>query len=410
VRADRDDPPYKLAGALLLAVTIVAGTLLFLQFRGQFSPATELTLLSPRAGLVVEPGAKVTYNGVEIGRVARIVEVTDDRADRSDRADHPPMARVTLDVDPHYLHFIPANAVAEILATTVFGNKYVSFSSPEHPVAQRISSNDVIDVTSVTSEFNTVFETVTALAEQVDPIKLNQTLSATAEALTGLGDRFGESLIDGNRVLDDLNPKMPRVRNDIGQVAALADVYADASPDLFEGLDHAVTTARTLTAQSGDIDAALLAALGFADDAAGTFERAGPYLVRGAADLIPTSKLLDDYRGMILCTIRNYAQVGPAIARALGGDNGFSLRTASSVLGVGNPFIYPDNLPRVNARGGPEGRPGCWQKVTRDLWPMPYLVTDTGYSIAPYNHIGFGQPMLIDYVWGRQIGELTVNP
>ncbi len=78
--ADRDDPPYKLAGALLLAVTIVAGTLLFLQFRGHFSPATELTLLSPRAGLVVEPGAKVTYNGVEIGRVARIVGVMDDRA------------------------------------------------------------------------------------------------------------------------------------------------------------------------------------------------------------------------------------------------------------------------------------------------------------------------------------------
>ena len=69
-----------------------------------------------------------------------------------------------------------------------------------------------------------------------------------------------------------------------------------------------------------------MAALGFADDAAGTFERAGPYLVRGAADLIPTSKLLDDYRGMILCTIRNYHDVGPAIARALGGDNGFSLR------------------------------------------------------------------------------------
>lgn len=268
----------------------------------------------------------------------------------------------------------------------------------------------MIDVASVTTEFNTVFETVTEIAEQVDPIKLNQTLSAAAEGLTGLGDRFGDSLIDGNRILADLNPQLPRLRNDVGQVAALADVYADAAPDLFEGLDHAVTTARTLDAQSGDIDAALIATLGFADDAAATFERAGPYLVRGAADLIPTSKLLDDYRGMILCTIRNYAEVGPAIARSLGGDNGYSLRSAGTVFGAGNPFIYPDNLPRVNARGGPEGRPGCWQKVTRDLWPMPYLVMDTGYSVAPYNHIEFGQPMFTDYVWGRQVGELTINP
>lgn len=136
--ADRDHPPYKLAGALLLALTMVAGSLLFLQFRGHFSAATELTLRSPRAGLVVEPGAKVTYNGVEIGRVARIAEVTDDRAGR---ADHSPTARLTLDVDPDYLRYIPANAVAEIRATTVFGNKYVSFSSPEillHNVSRAI--------------------------------------------------------------------------------------------------------------------------------------------------------------------------------------------------------------------------------------------------------------------------------
>ena len=195
----------------------------------------------------------------------------------------------------------------------------------------------------------------------------------------------------------------------IDRVAALADVYADASPDLLDGLDAAATTARTLTEHSGDVDAALLAALGFADDNTEVFDRAGPYLVRGAADLVPTSMLLDEYRGMIFCTIRNYAEVGPEIARTLG-DNGYSLRAAGTVLGAGDPFVYPDNLPRVNASGGPGGRPGCWQKVTRDLWPMPYLVMDTGYSLAPYNHAGIPQPMLVDYVWGRQIGAPTINP
>ena len=72
--------------------------------------------------------------------------------------------------------------------------------------------------------------------------------------------------------------------------------------------------------------------------------------------------------------------------------------------------MYPDNLPRVNAKGGPEGRPGCWQKVTRDLFPAPYLVMDTGASTAPYNHLELGQPIAIEYVWGRQIGENTINP
>ena len=131
-----------------------------------------------------------------------------------------------------------------------------------------------------------------------------------------------------------------------------------------------------------------MASIGFSNTAADSFERGAPYLVRGAEDLLPTTKLLDDYRGMIFCTIRNSAEVGPAIAKTLG-DNGYSLSSAGTILLPGNPFVYPDNLPRVNARGGPEGRPGCWQKVTKDLYPFPYLVMDTGYSIAPYNHIEF---------------------
>ena len=182
-------------------------------------------------------------------------------------------AKLTLEVDPRYIDFIPANVLADIKATTVFGNKYVSFSSPENPAALRISSGDVIDVSSVTTEFNTLFETVTSIAEKVDPVKLNQTLTATAEALSGLGKRFGESIVDGNAILDDLNPRMPQIRYDTQRVAALADVYADASPDLWDGLEAAVTTARTLNAQRGDLDAALLAAVGFADTGADSIER-----------------------------------------------------------------------------------------------------------------------------------------
>jgi phospholipid/cholesterol/gamma-HCH transport system substrate-binding protein len=46
----------------------------------------------------------------------------------------------------------------------------------------------------------------------------------------------------------------------------------------------------------------------------------------------------------------------------------------------------------------PEGRPGCWQPITRDPWPAQYLVIDDGASIAPYNHVELAQPILIDYV------------
>jgi phospholipid/cholesterol/gamma-HCH transport system substrate-binding protein len=343
----------------------------------------------------------VTYNGVEIGKVAGVGYV---------EVDGNAKAKLTLKVEPRYLGFIPKNVIADVSATTVFGNKYIAFSSPKEPSPQRITSQDIIDASSVTTEFNTLFETVIEISERVDPVKLNATLNATAEAFTGLGERFGDSLADANRIMEDLNARMPQIRADTRAAADLADVYADASGDLWDGLDNAATTARALNDEQGNIDAALMAAIGFSNTAAESVERSAPYLVRAAEDLLPTTKLLDDYRAMIFCTTRNYAEVGPRLMRTLGGDNGYALQSSGSVLLPGNPFIYPDNLPRVNARGGPEGRPGCWQKVTKDLWPFPYLVMDTGLSIAPYNHFEIATPWTQDYIWGRTVGEATINP
>src|ERR1700733_14521768 len=247
-------PPYKIAGLVLLVIFLVIVALVWTQFRGGFADPEKLTLISSRSGLSMDPGSKVTYNGVEIGRVATIdaVNVGDEQK-----------AKVVLDVNRQFINLIPKNVDAAIKASTVFGNKYVAFSSPKDPVAQRISSADVIDVSGVTTEFNTLFETVVSVAQQVDPIKLNQTLTATAQALDGLGQRFGQSIENGNAILADVNPLMPRIRQDNQQLANLADVYADSAPNLFDALEHAVTTARTLNDQQGNIDAALMASVGF---------------------------------------------------------------------------------------------------------------------------------------------------
>jgi phospholipid/cholesterol/gamma-HCH transport system substrate-binding protein len=415
---------------VLTILTIIAIVVVYLQFRGTFLDREPLTMMSSRAGLSMDPGAKVTYNGVEIGRVGAVDEVT---------VGDKPQAKITLEVNKKYLDLIPKNVDAKISATTVFGNKYISFSSPKDPSPQRITSSDVIDATHVTTEFNTLFETITSVSEKVDPIKLNQTLSATAQALQGLGDRFGQSIIHGNEILGDLNPKMPQIRRDNQLLADLGDTYANAAPDLFDGLENAVTTARTLNENQGNIDEALMASIGFGNAGGEVFEKGGPYLVRGAQDLIPTSQLLDQYSPALFCAIRNYHDVEPKFASVLGG-NGYSLNTHSLVLGASNAYVYPDNLPRVNAHGGPEGRPGCWQPVTRNLWPAPYLVMDTGASIAPYNHIELASPFGcaglppcllpivipsapvplvlaaplitpgIEYIWGRQFGEHTINP
>lgn len=398
---DRSAPPYRTAGAIALVLLTVAGVLLYQQFRGEFRSRVDLTLLAPRAGLVVDPGSKVTLNGVEIGRVSRIAGTPSGQA------------RLTLRVDPRYLALLPVNVDAEIKATTVFGNKYVALTSPKNPVAQRVDGPHEIAATWVSTEFNSLFETVLAIAEQVDPVLLNQTLTAAAQALDGMGVGVGRSLEDADAVLAAVNEQFPQFRRDVRGLTALADSYADAGPDLFDGLAAAADSAATLDGARGAVDRALMAAIGVGDTGADIAERGGPYLVRGAQDLIPTATLFDYYSPQLFCTLRNYHDAAPLMAQVFGGDNGFSLASAGTIFGlggVGNPYVYPDNLPRVNARGGPGGRPGCWQKITRELWPAPYLVMDTGLSIAPYNHVELGSPIFTEYVWGRQIGAPTINP
>jgi phospholipid/cholesterol/gamma-HCH transport system substrate-binding protein len=314
----------------------------------------------------------------------------------------------------------------------------VSLTTPANPSPQKISSRTVIDARSVTTEINTLFQTITSIAEKVDPIKLNLTLSAAAQSLSGLGEKFGQSVVNANILLDDVNPRMPQARKDIQQLAALGDTYANAAPDLFDFLNDAVITARTLNAQQKDLDQALLSAAGFGNTGAELFNKGGPYLARGAADLVPTAQLLDTYSPEIYCLMRSEHDALPATGAAEGGFNGYSLNMDTEVLsglglianpvsavpviaslvggvagvvgGAPNPYIWPENLPRVNARGGPGGAPGCWQPITHDLWPAPELVMDTGNSLAPYNHLDTGSPYANEYVWGRQVGDNTINP
>ena len=56
----------------------------------------------------------MTFNGVEIGHVTTLGMVDVDGTSK---------AKLTLEVDPRYIDFIPANVLADTKATTVFGNK-----------------------------------------------------------------------------------------------------------------------------------------------------------------------------------------------------------------------------------------------------------------------------------------------
>ena len=134
-------PPYKVAGVVLLIVVAIVVALIWKQFRGGWTEPEKLTLISSRSGLSMDPGSKVTFNGVEIGRVSGVSAINQNGE---------PMAEVNLDVDKQFTKLIPSNVDAQIKATTVFGNKYIAFSSPAKPSSQPLVPSKPIQVSGVT--------------------------------------------------------------------------------------------------------------------------------------------------------------------------------------------------------------------------------------------------------------------
>ncbi len=215
----------------------------------------------------------------------------------------------------------------------------------------------MIDVSHVTTEFNTLFETLMSIAQKVDPVKLNLTLAATAEALDGHGLDFGRSIIAGNAVLDDINPEMPQIREDIKRLTDLATSMPNPHP--ISGNSSTMQRPRQAPSMSSEPISMRRCWLPRASATLALTSWGGgsPYLVRGLADLVTTTGTLNTYSPEFLCSIRNYAAILPQTVESAGG-NGYSIDFRIGLTGAPNPYVYPDNLPpRSNARGGPGGAP-----------------------------------------------------
>src|ERR1700710_2389958 len=195
----RIHPGWWTLGLILVLVGLVVldGVL----FTGSYRSSIPVTVMSDRAGLVMDPGNDVKLRGVVVGRVDGI-------------STGKPPAGLRLGSNSDQVRYIPANVEAEIKATTAFGNKFVDLIVPDDPSAKRLSGGEVVKARNVATEVNTVFENLVGVLRQVDTAKLNAVLSALAEGLRGQGERMGEAITAGNEVLMQLNPRSETIRQD----------------------------------------------------------------------------------------------------------------------------------------------------------------------------------------------------
>ncbi len=358
-------------------------------FNSSFTSFVPVTLVSDRAGLVMEVGAKVKLRGVQVGEVGTIT------------GGKTPVS-LKLNLFPDQVQHIPANVRARIQATTIFGAKYVELDYPTDPSPKRLAAGAVLQSENVSTEVNTVFENLVSLLNQIDPAKLNAILSALAQGLRGQGERLGEATTGLNEVLQQLNPRSETIRADFRSLKGFSDTYSAAAQNILSVLDAASTTSETVTRQSKQLDSLLLNVTGFANSGVNLLAANRDNFIRAINDLQSTTSLLAKYDPEYTCLL-----LGTAVTLSdkvgfydiTGGGNGKSLIVDAALLFGKDQYRYPDNLPITGAKGGPGGKPGCGSlpDVAKNF-PVRDLVTDTGYGtgVDLRPNPGIGRPFYTD--------------
>jgi virulence factor Mce-like protein len=331
----------RLYGIVFIAVIATLLGLSVAAYQQVFTPAVRITLEADTLGNQLDPRADVKLRGLLVGEV---------RAVRADGE------KATLDIalKPEQVAQIPADVHARLLPKTLFGEKYVDLVVPRGSSGRPIQAGDVItqDRTRVGMELQQLMNDLLPLLRTVQPGKLNATLSAFSDALEGRGDRIGDNLTRVERYLRKLNPHMPSIQEDISRFADVAEVYADAAPDLMRILRNTVTTSRTLVEQKDQLAAALASTATVAGTADDFLDENGDRLITLGRVSRPTLELFARYAPEYPCLLEGLVRQDKASdATFRGGEMHITLE----VVRQRSPY-EPGEEPRYAERSGPNCR------------------------------------------------------
>lgn len=371
---ERRKQPAYVRPLIGLATVVVIAALIGLPiglFRGSFTRTVGITVLSPRAGLVMYPDAKVKLRGVQVGKVGAIDNLPDGTA------------ALRLELQPDQLRLIPANATARIASSTVFGAKFVELMAPPQPSTARMHAGQTLTGEHVTVEINTVFQQLVRVLDKIDPMKLNETLGAVSTAFNGRGQKIGQALTDFDHLLAELEPSLNTLEREAATMPPVFRSYADAAPDLTATMANTSVMSDSIVAERDNLDTFLMSAIGLADTGNEVLGDNRQLLTDLTRNLDPTAQLLDKYHEHLGCAIGGLVPFAKSPPFTVPGI----VITASFTLGR-ERYRYPDHLPKVAATAE---RSYCAELGLPDVPPefrVPALIGDTGADPYEYGNQG----------------------
>ncbi|GAA4664530.1 MCE family protein [Gordonia humi] len=344
-----------MVGAIVAVIVLAAG-----QFLGWFKDTTTVILHASRAGLVMNPDAKVQLRGVTVGRVAE-VKTDGDRAE------------LVLHIDSGQMSRIPANIGADIKSNTVFGAKAVNLVVPADGGHGSLAAGDEISADHVVVELNTVYQQLVGLLAQTEPDKLNVVLGAVDDALSGKGKQIGDAVVQLTEILGKTNKHLPELNRLFDEAADATNVYADVMPDLMRTVDNATVVGNTLVENSANLDRLLINVSGMARSGNGVLSTSKKDLMSTLSDLNPVMDLLGYQSPGLRCFITGASDAADIAGPLLGGRNGMLLLDAGLIPGQ-DPYRYPQDLPEVGGDGPPTCQGGLSDIHSTEK--IPFYVID----------------------------------
>jgi len=360
----------RFAGAVGLAAVGAIVFVLVGVYLKAFVSSVDITVISDRAGLLLDRGAAVRAYGLPVGEV-RDVRLRDD-------------GRVAIDValDPESAQQIPANVTAAIQATTVFGAKVIDLHIPVASERPPISGGAVVEAEQVTTEANDVFQHAVNLLTAVDAKALNNTLSQSAIALDGRGDALGQFITQVDQYLRDFNPHLPRLASDFRRGRSVLQTYTDVLPDLVATGTNAATTSVTLDENLATLHAFLTDIVGTARSVGSFLDVLEEPLVRSLREITPVTELLRVYSPEVGCLIDSLKESTNAASMSLGKEVP-GVQARAGFLPGQDAYSAAENLPKIVTGVGPI----CYPLPSKDMPLLPHVRFDDGTKTV-YDGIG----------------------
>ena len=404
----RDNDPRErnklaLAG---LGYLVVAGLLIALSvaiYNKTFQDFTTVTLEADKAGLQLAELGDVRYNGVLVGQI-RDIDQTEEHA------------VIELGLFPESAAEIPSDVDADIMPTTLFGQKYVALVPASVDGPKGIEDGSVIPQERVHTsvELGQVLSRLFPLLETVRPQDLSATLAALATALDGRGEQLGESMEKLDSYLTDMNVHLPTLQADLQLLASVADTYDVSAPDLVSTLGNLTVTSRTITEKKAALAGLFGDVTEISDLSSDILETNEVNAIRSTTMSRPMLELLDKYSPEYNCLLRGIAAYKPVLIKTFEGGRvkqyiefpttqrrGYDQRDFPEYKDTRGPACYglPDNYPEPwpgidldngtdldNGKGfdsyAPPGQeppgPGALAQLIEQITGRPAAFTDPG--------------------------------